>query len=198
MSTLRRWSLYRSTAPVGAIGITAFFVSAAGAILLGQLESFLWRTIGIAAVLTVVISQSTIAPDIPEGSRWRWILFHVMTASSAAIAIASTVTIGMMLAIAIGGRAADLSLAVLNLVRQISGKGWQMVAAALLTAAAGALFFLFRLHLRLLFGATEAFVGAGIAAHRVGSEPGEGLPSETGSARGSRYGCALNHESAFG
>lgn len=180
MSTQRRWSLLRPTAPVGAIGVTAFFLSAAVAIPLGQLENFLWWTIGIATVLTVVISQSTIAPDIPENSRWRWILFHVVTASSVAIAIASAVTIGTILAIAIGGRVADLSLGVLNLVRQSSGKGWQMLVAALLTAAAGALFFVFRLRLRLLYGATEALVGAAIAAQRVGSEPGEGLPSETG------------------
>lgn len=176
----RRWNLFRTAVPVGAIGVTAFLLGAAGSILLGQLEPFIWWTLGIAAVLGVVISQTTIAPDIPEDSRWRWVVFHLVTVSSVAIGIASALTIGTMLIVVVGGWIAELSLGLFNLGRQISGKGWQMLAAALATAVAGAFFFVFRLRLRLLYGATEAMVGAGIAAQRIGSEPGDSLPNETG------------------
>jgi hypothetical protein len=69
------------------------------------------------------------------------------------------------------------------LVRQImslNGKGWTLAAAAPVTILLGVAFFVFRLKHRFLYGATEAFAGAAVAVHRVSTEPGTGLPDETG------------------
>lgn len=62
----------------------------------------------------------------------------------------------------------------------MSGKPLWILLTALTTGVVGAAFFYFRLRQRLLYGATEAFAGIAVAAHRTSAEPGTGLPSETG------------------
>jgi hypothetical protein len=57
---------------------------------------------------------------------------------------------------------------------------WLTVAAGVVTLAIGSLFFWFRLRQRFLYGTSEAFAGAAVAAHRLSIEPGQGVPGDGG------------------
>lgn len=74
---------------------------------------------------------------------------------------------------AIGASLKDLFLK----VRDTGELSWRAVGASLLVLVAGSLLFLFRLRLRSLYGATEAFVGVAVAMQKVMSAPSTVSPT---------------------
>lgn len=64
-------------------------------------------------------------------------------------------------------------------IQQLPSKAWIVLGGATSTAAVGALFFLFRLKLRFVYGFTEALAGIAIAGQRISVQPGTSIPSET-------------------
>jgi hypothetical protein len=65
-------------------------------------------------------------------------------------------------------------------LREFRFRTWLTLLAAVVTLGVGALFFIFRLRQRFLYGATEALAGAAVAAHRLSVEPGQGVPNDGG------------------
>jgi hypothetical protein len=145
-----------------------------------RLALFLIVSAAVALVLTAFSMVAEYLVSRRHGTSRQFVVYLVITSLALGGAVGGTVVLAGLSVASGFAFGFDAALHVLASYRSPTGRGWMIVAVALLTAIVGGAFFVFRLKQRFVYGATETLAGMVIAGHRVSIEPGAGLPSETG------------------